>query len=532
VLDSLTATAKRWTLVAAVLGSSIVFLDSTVVNVALPRIGKDLPRLSVSILEGQSYVYNAYLLTLSALLILAGALNDQLGRKRMFLVGLAGFGVASVLCGLAPNMEFLIGARIFQGAFGALLIPGSLALVTVTFSGEERGHAFGVWAGASAGTAILGPFVGGFLVDAVSWRLAFVINVPLIAFAMWCAVRYVRESKEEAAPGGLDWTGALLVALAVGGLTFGAIAGAQHNWVGATPWIALGLGAIATLVLPFYMARASNPLIPPSLWRFRNFTVTNLSTMLIYGALYVTGYFTGLFLQGTLGYTATAAGLASIPGFVLLALFSARVGKVAGKTGPRMFMAVGPLVMALGLFLLALIPASSHPWLLSLKDVSTFVPPGDYLLQVLPGMLLFGLGLTIMVAPLTTALMTSVPEKNSALASAINNAISRVGPQLAGAAIFIAIAASFYSGFAQQVGGVDPSSVSLRAHVSALTIPAQSDLLQAGITGDVASLQYAASVASTNAFHLSMYVGLILLVAGGVVNLVGIRNQVDVARAP
>src|SRR2546421_1127455 len=176
---------RRWILVAAVLGSGIVFLDSTVVNVALPRIGKDLPRLWFGILEGQSYVYNAYLLTLSALLILAGALNDYYGRKRMFGYGLVGFGVTSVLCGLAPNMELLIAFRILQGAAGALLVPGSLALITATFTGEQQGRAFGVWAAASAGTTILGPFVGGILVDTLSWRAAFLINVPLVAVAVW-----------------------------------------------------------------------------------------------------------------------------------------------------------------------------------------------------------------------------------------------------------------------------------------------------------------------------------------------------------
>src|ERR1700736_2822466 len=176
---------RRWILVAAVLGSGIVFLDSTVVNVALPRIGRDLPRLWFGVLEGQSYVYNAYLLSLSALLILAGALTDFYGRKRMFVLGLVGFGVTSVLCGIAPNMELLVLFRILQGAAGALLVPGSLALLTANFEGEEQGRAFGIWAGASGATTILGPVVGGFLVDTVSWRAAFFINVPLVIVAAW-----------------------------------------------------------------------------------------------------------------------------------------------------------------------------------------------------------------------------------------------------------------------------------------------------------------------------------------------------------
>src|SRR5437870_13623301 len=187
---------RRWILVAAVLGSGIVFLDSTVVNVALPRIGRDLPRLWFGILEGQSYVYNAYLLTLSALLILAGALSDFYGRKRMFLYGLVGFGLTSVLCGLAPNMELLVLFRILQGAAGALLVPGSLALLTANFSGEEQGRAFGVWAGASGATTILGPVVGGFLVDSISWRRVCLVNVPLILIALWPTYAHVPESRD------------------------------------------------------------------------------------------------------------------------------------------------------------------------------------------------------------------------------------------------------------------------------------------------------------------------------------------------
>src|SRR5579864_2783481 len=193
------AERRRWILIAAVLGSGIVFLDSTVVNVALPRIGRDLPRLSLGVLEGQSYVYNAYLLTLSALLILAGALTDFYGRKRMFMSGLIGFGITSMLCGLAPNMELLVVARILQGAAGAFLVPASLALITANFEGEEQGRAYGVWAGASGATTILGPVVGGFLVDSISWRAAFFINVPLVLIALWATFVHVPESRDEEA---------------------------------------------------------------------------------------------------------------------------------------------------------------------------------------------------------------------------------------------------------------------------------------------------------------------------------------------
>jgi len=301
-------TTKRWILVAAVLGSGIVFLDSTVVNVALPRIGRDLPRTFLGVLEGQSYVYNAYLLTLSALLILAGAINDYFGRKRTFLVGLVGFGLTSALCGFAPTMELLVLFRILQGAAGALLVPRSLALLTANFSGEEQGRAFGTWAGASGATTILGPLVGGLFVDTISWRAVFFINVPLVAAAAWATWVHVPESRDAESSPQFDWFGAALVAFAVGGLAFGAIYGQQRAWRDPVGFIALGLGVVATVALPIWMTHVKNPLIPPELFRSRNFTVVNISTLLIYGSLYVTFYYLGLCQQGTLGYTAAAAG--------------------------------------------------------------------------------------------------------------------------------------------------------------------------------------------------------------------------------
>src|SRR5437762_8578132 len=438
-------TTKRWILVAAVLGSGIVFLDSTVVNVALPRIGRDLPRSFLGVLEGQSYVYNAYLLTLSALLILAGAVNDFYGRKRTFLLGLLGFGATSVLCGFAPTMEVLVVFRILQGATGALLVPGSLALITASFDGEEQGRAFGTWAGASGATTILGPLVGGLLVDTISWRSAFFINVPLVAVAAWATWRHVPESRDEHATRSFDWVGAGIVALAVGGLAFGAIYGQQRAWEDPVGYVLLALGVVATAALPFWMRHAPSPLIPLGLFRSRNFTVTNISTLLIYGSLYVTFYYLGLFQQGTLGYTAAAAGAAGIPGSIFLIFFSPRFGSLAARYGPRFFMAVGPLVMALGVLWFARVPSSSTAWRLEPGNPSTFLPPLSYWIDFLPGNIIFGIGIMVMVAPLTTALMTSVPVRNSGLGSAINNAISRVGPQLAGALIFIFLTATFYA---------------------------------------------------------------------------------------
>jgi len=362
---------QRWILLVAVLGSGIVFLDSTVVNVALPRIGKDLPRLFLGVFEGQSYVYNSYLLTLSSLLILAGALSDFYGRRRMFLYGLAGFGVTSVLCGVAPNMELLVLFRVLQGAAGALLVPGSLALLTANFEGEEQGRAFGVWAGASGATTILGPVLGGILVDTISWRAAFLINAPLVVLALWATWTHVPESRNEEASSQFDWLGAAVVALAVGGLAFGTIYGQQRDWRDPVGFVALAVGAVATIALPVLMMRSAHPLIPPHLFRSRNFAVTNISTLLIYGSLYVTFYYVVLFQQGTLGYTAAAAGAAGIPGTLFLIFFSTRFGSLAAKYGPRWFMAIGPAIMAVGVLWYVRVPPTSTPWRLQPSDLAT-----------------------------------------------------------------------------------------------------------------------------------------------------------------
>jgi MFS family permease len=264
------------------------------------------------------------------------------------------------------------------------------------------------------------------------------------------------------------------------------------------------------------MARSPHPLIPLQLFRSRNFTVTNISTLVIYGALYVYGYNAGLFMQGTIGYTATAAGLSFLPGSILLSIFSPRFGALAGRYGPRLFMALGPAVMALGTIWLVRIPSSSVPWRLATNNPASFWPPASYFIDFLPASVVFGVGLCIMVAPLTTAVMTSVPVHNSGLASAINNAISRIGPQLAGAVVFIAITASFYQGLHQRAPSVDTSSPTVRQQLSPLNAPPVS------VPREVAQ---AARDASTDAFHLAIIVTVGLLICGAVVNGVGIVNR-------
>ena len=511
----MSATQKRWTMVAVVLGSGIVFLDTSVVNLALPRIGQDLPSSFFATLEAQSYVANGYFLTLSSLLILAGALSDFYGRKRMFGYGLIAFAATSLLCGLSPTMEFLIVSRILQGVAGALLVPGSLAIITSNFEGEEQGRAFGVWAGASAATTIIGPFLGGVLVNSVSWRMAFLINVPFLIVAYVANMRYVPESRDENASGHFDWLGSLVVVLAVGGLAFGTIRGQQTGWDQPEVLTSLAVGTFSLVALPFMMLHRPNPLVPPSLFRSRNFTVTNLSTLVIYGALYVSLTFQGIFLIGTLGYNEQAAGVAGVPGSLFLVVLSTRFGALAAKRGPRLFMALGPAIMAAGILWLARLPADSEPWRLGTGPSSSILPPASYLTDLLPAILVFGFGLSIMVAPLTTALMTSVPASKAGVASAVNNAISRVGSPLVNALIFVAVASSFYTSIGNLVPSVDVDAPAFRDQVAPLNEP----------PSDVSpEVRAAATSASTDAFHLATLVAAGLLLVGAVVNGVGIRN--------
>jgi EmrB/QacA subfamily drug resistance transporter len=518
---ALAPTQKRWTLIAVVLGSSIVFLDTSVVNLALPRIGEELSSELFGTLEAQSYVANGYFVTLSALLILGGALSDYYGRRRMFAIGLAGFAGTSLLCGIAPTMEFLIVCRTLQGAAGALLVPGSLAIITATFQGEEQGRAFGLWAGASAATTILGPFVGGLLVNTISWRMAFLINLPFLLIAYIATVRYVPESRDDEATGRFDWLGSLVVVAAVAGLAFGTIRGQQQGWSEPVAVASLVIGVVAAVAFPFLMTRRSDPLVPPKLFRSRNFTVTNISTFVIYGALYVALTFLGIFLIGTLGYNEQAAGIALIPGSLFLVLFSSSFGRLAARFGPRLFMTVGPAIMALGLLWFARIPAQSQGWVLGAGQSATILPPADYFTDLLPGLVVFGIGLCILVTPLTTALMTSVPARNSGVGSAINNAISRVGSPLVNALIFVAVATSFYASIGDRVPGVDTDSREFRNAVAPLNRPSEEV---------PPAVRAAAKEASTEAFHLAMLVGAGLMAAGAAVNGFGIRNPAPTGR--
>jgi EmrB/QacA subfamily drug resistance transporter len=500
-------------LLAVILGSGIVFLDSTVVNVALETIGRELPGTVVGQLEGLTYATGGYLAVLAALLIPAGALSDAYGRRRVFGVGLVAFGVASTACGLAPTMELLIAFRLLQGAAGALLVPGALAIITASFDGEERGRAIGLWAAATAVLTTLGPLVGGLLVQTLTWRAAFLVNLPLVAVAI-LALRRVPESRDEHASGRVDWPGALVAVVAVGGLAFGATRGQEQQWQDPVAFAALAVGAVALVAFPVLMAVRPNPLVPLELFRRRSFAVVNLSTLVIYGALYVSLMFQSLFLQGTLGYTPLAASVLALPMGVLLALVSTPAGRLAGRIGARPFLVIGPLVMAGGLLWLGRIPPTSGGWAAEPGNLASLVPPVAYLVDVLPGGVLFGVGLSLLVAPLTTALMSSVPVRHAGLGSAINNAISRVGAPLASAALFIAITATFAPALVAAVPGFDPATAATLGIVPLAPPPA----------GTSPALAEAIVAASTDAFHLAMVVAAALLIAGAFVNLVGLER--------
>jgi EmrB/QacA subfamily drug resistance transporter len=501
-------------LLTVILGSGIVFLDGTIVNVALETIGRDLPSTLFGRLEGLTYVSSGYLAVLAALLILAGALSDRLGRRRVFRLGLLGFGITSAICGAAPNMEVLILARLLQGAAGALLVPGALSIITASFEGEERGRAIGIWAASTSALVTLGPLLGGFLVQAVSWRAAFLVNLPLVLVAL-VALRAVPESRNEGDTGGLDWLGAIVAAVAVGGLAFGATRGEEQAWQDPLAFVALGIGALALVAFPVLMAVRPHPLVPLGLFRSRNFSVVNLSTLVIYGALYVSLTFQNLFLQGTLGYTPLASGMIGIPSSLLLTILSTPAGRLAGRHGARPFMVAGPLLMATGLLWISRIPSTSTAWAATPSSASSLVPPVDFLVDVLPTTLLFGLGIALLVAPLTTALMASIPVARAGLGSAINNAISRVGAPLVSAVLFIAITATFTPSLAAKAPGYARDSPQFSAIQPLAPAPA----------GTPADLVVAAQAASTEAFQLAMRVAGGLLLVGALVNLVGLERR-------
>jgi EmrB/QacA subfamily drug resistance transporter len=404
--------AGRWVLAAAVLGSSVAFLDGTVVNVALPTIADDL---GASLTQLQ-WVVDAYLVTLTALLLLGGAFGDKYGRKRVFVTGLVAFTAASVLCGVAPNIEALIVARGLQGIGGALLVPGSLALLSASFREEDRGGAIGAWSGLSGVSSAIGPFVGGWLIDSASWRLIFLINVPLAGVTMWITVRYVPETRDESAVGAPDIAGAALVSIGLAALAYALIEG--PNGVGSAELGAAILGVVCLVAFLLRESRIEDPMLPLTLFRSRQFSGANGTTLAVYAALGAALFFIVIHLQQVLDYSALEAGLALMPVTLLMLVLSSRAGALAQRIGPTLPMTLGPLVCAVGFLLFARIE-----------------PGAGYVSTVLPAATVFGLGLSLTVAPLTVAVLAAVDEHRIGIASGVNNAAARFAGLLAVAVI-------------------------------------------------------------------------------------------------
>ncbi|MFF5174150.1 MFS transporter [Micromonospora sp. NPDC000089] len=413
--------AGRGTLLAAILASGMVFLDSTVVNVALPRLGADLG----ATVAGLQWTINGYLLMLAAFVLLGGSLGDRFGRRRVLLVGVVWFAAASVLCGLAQDTGQLIVARILQGAGGALLTPGSLSVLQASFHPDDRGKAIGAWSGLAGVSTALGPLLGGWLIDALSWRWIFFINLPLAVGVVLAALRWVPESRDEnAARTGagrrrFDVTGALLGALALGGVTY-ALVDAPARGVGSPPVLVSALvGVLAAVAFVLVeRRRGETAMLPTGLFSSRLFSVLNVFTVVVYAALGGFTFFLAVYLQNVVGWSALRTGLATVPMTVLLLLGSARAGALSARIGPRLPLTVGPVIAAGGLLLLRRVGPGSSYWV-----------------DVLPGVALFGLGLTLVVAPLTASVLAAVEDRFAGVASGFNNAASRAGGLFAVAAL-------------------------------------------------------------------------------------------------
>lgn len=404
--------AGRWVLLTTVLGSGMVMIDGTVVNVALERIGAEFD----AGFAGLQWTVNAYTLALASLILLGGSLGDHLGRRRVFLVGVVWFAVASLACGLAPNIETLIAARALQGVGGALLTPGSLALISASFHGPDRGAAIGAWSGLGGIAGAIGPFLGGFLVD-WTWRAVFLINLPLAVLIVVVALKHVPDSRDAESAPGLDITGTVLAVLGLGGLTY-ALTGLGSRGPDPALLVTLAVGVLALVAFVVVERRSPHPLVPPALFRNALFSAANVATLLIYGALGVVFLLLVLQLQTVSGFSPLAAGTSLLPVTAVMLLFSARAGTLAGRIGPRLPMTVGPLVSAGGLLLMLRIG-----------------PDATWVADVLPAVLLFGAGLTLTVAPLTATVLDAAPDRFAGSASGVNNAVARAAGLLSVAVV-------------------------------------------------------------------------------------------------
>jgi EmrB/QacA subfamily drug resistance transporter len=488
---------KRLTLIACILGSAIVFVDGTVVNVALPALREDLG----ASLADQQWVVEAYLLLLASLVLVGGSLGDLYGRRRIFAIGVAGFGAASLLCAIAPSVEVLIAARALQGAFGALLVPSSLAIITAVYGPGERAAAIGSWTAGTSAAIAVGPPIGGLLVDALSWRAIFAMNVPFVLVCLWLIERAVPECPGDRAHR-IDVPGAVLCAVGLAGPVYALIQQPALGWSDFAVWAPLlgGFGALAAFVA--YERRAPDPMLPPSIFASRNFAVGNLVTFLVYAGLGAATFFIALFLQQVADYSAFQAGIALLPITLLLVTLARRFGALSARVGPRLPMTVGPLIGGAGL--LAFVRLDER---------------ADFLTGVLPAALVFGLGLAITVAPLTATVLQAADRRHAGVASGVNNAIARVAGLVAIAAIGAVVSAQFSARVGERLPAARldaQSRVYVRdASERPLTLPD-------GNANDEVRAQVQA--ASVDAFRSGMIVSGLLMIAGGVIAAVGIQN--------
>jgi EmrB/QacA subfamily drug resistance transporter len=408
----------RWVVAATVLGSGMASLDATVVGIALPAIGRNF-HASVGSVQ---WVVDAYTLTLAGLLLLGGTLGDSYGRRKMFVVGTVWFALASVLCGLAPDVGTLIAARALQGVGGALLTPGSLAILQASFAEKDRMAAIGAWSGLGGVATAIGPFLGGYLIDAVSWRLVFFINLPLAVVVVAISARHVPETKAPGPVPRLDVRGAASISGALAGITYGLIAASSYGWTSVPVLVPLGVGLVLLGLFVLVEDKEPNPMLPLGLFRSQQFTAANAVTFVVYAALGGLLFLVPVVLQVAHGYSPTEAGAALLPITFIMLLLSSRSGALATRIGPRLQMTVGPLVIAAS-FLLFISLASS----------------GNYLTAVLPAVVVFGLGVAIMVAPLTATALAAAPADHAGVASAVNNDVARAA-QLIAVAVLPALA--------------------------------------------------------------------------------------------
>jgi EmrB/QacA subfamily drug resistance transporter len=481
------------------MGSVVAGVDATAVNVALPAIRADLG----GGLSSQQWISNAYLLSLGSLILVGGSLGDLFGERRIFSVGVAGFGLCSVICAASPNIELLIAGRALQGAFGALLTPSALAVIVAAFPAAERGAAIGSWTAWAGIATVIGPLTGGYLVEAASWRLIFAINVPLVAITLLLVALAVPGRKPGVVHARVDWLGAVLTFAGLTGPVLALIREPVVGWGSPEVW-ASGLGGIALLMLFVAHERRSRaPMLPLGLFGRRNFAFGNIETFAMYGGLGVVFFLLVLFLQEVAGYGALQAGLATMPSTIVMFLLSKRAGRLADRFGPRLFMGLGPLIAAVGLALMLRIDARF-----------------DYFTDLLPALLVFSVGLACTVAPLTATVLSDAEEGNAGIASGVNNAIARVAGLLAIAAVGAVISAQFASSLDGRLAGRTLSPVA-RAAVAAARSQALARV-DAGRTG--AAVASAVQSASVEAFRLGVGISAALVALGGVLGLLGITN--------